>query len=168
MQTLDVISINIWQMLVALVNLLIIFLIAKKFLYMPVKKMLDARQKSIDDRYAEADEAKRAANADKVAYAEKLAGAKAEANTIIEDAVSIAKAREKEILADARSEAEGIISKAEMNAELELKRAEDVIKSEIVDVSTRLSEKLLGREIKAEDHTDLIDSFINEIGEAND
>lgn len=168
MQSLDVISINIWQMLVALVNLLIILLIAKKLLYVPVKKMLDSRQKSIDDRYAEADEAKREAIADKEAYAEKLAGAKAEADGIIENAVSIAKAREKEIIADARTEADSIISKAEKNAELELKRAEGVIKGEIVDVSTRLSEKILGREIKAEDHAELIESFINDIGDAND
>ncbi len=168
MQTLDVISVNIWQILVSLINLLLILLVVKKFLYKPVKKMLATRQKSIDDRYAAADQAKSEALADKTAYAEKLSGAKAEADTIIENAVSIAKAREKEIISDAKAEAESIVSKAERNAELELKRAEEVIKGEIVDVSTRLSEKILGREIKAEDHTDLIDSFINEIGESND
>lgn len=168
MQSLDVISINIWQVIVSLLNLLIIFLIVKRFLYKPVKNMLDSRQKTIDGRYAEAEQAKSDALADKAAYEEKLSGAKAEADTIIENAVSIAKAREKEILADAESEAEGIVSKAQRNAELELKRAEELIKGEIVDVSTRLSEKILGREVKAEDHADLIDSFINDIGGSND
>lgn len=168
MQSLDVISINMWQVIVSLLNLLIIFLIVKKFLYKPVKTMLESRQKTIDDRYAEAELAKSEALADKAAYEEKLSGAKAEADTIIENAVSIAMAREKEILADAKSEAEGIVSKAQRNAELELKRAEGLIKDEIVDVSTRLSEKILGREIKAEDHADLIDSFIDDIGASND
>ena len=168
MQSLDVISINIWQVIVSLLNLLIIFLIVKKFLYKPVKSMLDTRQKTIDDKYSAAEQAKNEALADKAAYEEKLSDAKAEADTIIENAVSIAKAREKEIIAEAKSEAAGIVSKAEKNAELELKRAEDVIKGEIVDVSTRLSEKILGREIREEDHAELIDSFINGIGEANE
>ncbi len=168
MQSLDVISVNIWQVVASLLNLLIIFLIVKKILYKPVQNMLDARQKSIDDKYIEAEQAKNEAIADKLAYEERLSEAKAEADSIIENAVGIAKAREKEILSDARNEADSIINKAEKNAELELKRAEDLIKGEIVDVSTRLTEKILGREIKADDHTDLIDSFINEIGESND
>ena len=44
MQNLEVISINFWQMLVSLANLLILFLILKKFLYAPVLKALDQRR----------------------------------------------------------------------------------------------------------------------------
>ena len=39
------------------------------------------------------------------------------------------------------------------------------IKREIVDLSSTLTGKLLEREIKPEDHSELIDEFINEIGE---
>lgn len=42
------------------------------------------------------------------------------------------------------------------------------MKKEIADVSTLLSEKLLEREIKPDDHRKLIDSFINEIGDGDD
>ena len=41
MQNLDVISINLWQVLISLCNLLLLFLILKKFLYQPVRKLLD-------------------------------------------------------------------------------------------------------------------------------
>ena len=44
----------------------------------------------------------------------------------------------------------------------------DTIKDEIVEVSTLLSEKILKREISAEDHQTLIDDFINGIGENNE
>ena len=44
MPTLDVVSVNIWQILISLANLVIIFLIVKKFLFAPVQRMLAERQ----------------------------------------------------------------------------------------------------------------------------
>lgn len=46
---LQVVSVNIWQILISLANLLLLFLILKKFLYKPVKKVLDARKAAIDE-----------------------------------------------------------------------------------------------------------------------
>ena len=168
MQSLDVISINLWQTLISLANLVLLFLLIKKFLYKPVKKMLENRQKSIDADFTAAHDAKIQAQAEKDAYTKALADAKSEADDIIKSAVDTAKLREKEILADAKSQADGILQRAEENAALEIKKAEKVIKDEIVDVSTSLTKKLLEHEINAEDHQQLIDSFINEIGEDND
>lgn len=165
MQNLDVISVNLWQLLVSLVNLVLLFLIVKKFLYKPVKNMLETRQSNIEGQYAAADEAKKQALANRDAYEQKLAEAKNEADSIIQSAVSIAKAREKEIVTSARTDAESIVRQAEEHAALEIRKAEGVIREEIVDVSTRLTEKLLEREINSEDHTKLIDSFIDEIGD---
>ncbi len=168
MQSLDVISINLWQILVSLANLVILFLLIKKFLYKPVKKMLETRQNTIDGDYLKAEEAKNKALADKAAYEEKLSDAKKEADGVIQSAVSIAKARENEILADAKNKADAILRKAEDNAALELKKAEQSIKNEIVDVSTLLAQKILEREISEKDNKELIDSFIDGIGDDND
>ena len=165
MQNLDVISVNLWQLLVSLVNLVLLFLIVKKFLYKPVKNMLETRQSNIEGQYAAADEAKKQALANRDAYEQKLSEAKNEADNIIQSAVSIAKAREKEIVASAKTDAEHIVRQAEEHAALELRKAEGIIKEEIVDVSTRLTEKLLEREINSKDHTKLIDSFIDDIGD---
>lgn len=164
MQNLDVISINLWQLLVSLANLVLLFLIVKRFLYKPVKNMLEARQSNIEGQYAAADEAKKQAFADRDAYEQKLALAKDEADGIIQSAVSIAKAREKEIVAAARADAEIIVRQAEEQASLEMIKAEGAIREEIVDVSAKLTEKLLEREINSDDHKKLIDSFIDEIG----
>ena len=61
MQSLDVISVNLWQIVISLSNLILLFLLVKKFLFGPVEKMLQKRQDYIDERYEEADEAKRQA-----------------------------------------------------------------------------------------------------------
>lgn len=164
-ESLNIISVNFFSILFSLLNLVIIFLIAKFLLYKPVKKMLQNRQKTIEDGYKRAEDAENEAKEHKEAYEKKLEGAKDEANDIISSAVATANARGKEIIDSAKEESQHIVNQARENAELEIKRAEATIKGEIVDVSTKLTEKLLEREINEKDHSDLIDSFIDEIGE---
>ena len=41
----------------------------------------------------------------------------------------------------------------------------ETIKEQIVDVSTALAEKMLEREVNADDHKALIDDFISKIGD---
>jgi F-type H+-transporting ATPase subunit b len=89
--------------------------------------MLNERQKTIEDSYKRADEAEKEANEHKEAYESKLKDAKDEANNIISNAVSTAKAREKEILADAKTDGERIVAQARQNAELEIKKAEEIL-----------------------------------------
>lgn len=168
MQSLDVISINLWQMLVSLANLVILFLLVKKFLYKPVKKMLKNRQNTIEGDYAKANEAKQKALDDKKAYEDKLSEAHTEADGVIQSAVSIAKLRENEIIAEAKQRADGIIRKAEEDAALELKKAEESIKQEIVGVGTLLAKKILEKEIDEESNKELVDAFIAGIGENDD
>lgn len=168
MQSLDVISVNIWQILVSLLNLLLLFLIVKKFLYKPVKKILETRQNTIQNDYDEASKAKEEAYSDKIKYEEKLLSAKAEADAVIKSAVNTANEREKEIIAEARNKAAGIVRQAENDAVLERKKAEESVKREIVEVSSLLTQKVLEREVSSDDHQRFIDSFIESIGETDD
>ncbi len=168
MQTLDIISVNIWQIIFSLANLLIIFLIVKKFLYKPVKKMLDERKSTIANEYSEATMAKEQALASQKEYEEKLQGAHAAADNLINNAVGIAEQREKEIIAKANAEADAIRRQAKEDAELERKKAEEGIRKEIVEVSSVLTEKMLEREVNMDDHRNFIDSFIESIGDEDD
>ena len=164
-QSLDIISVNIWQILISLINLLLLFLIIKKFLFKPVQNMLAKRKASIDADYEEAAEMKKAAAELEKAWNMKLEGAQAASDAIIDEAKRSAKHRSDEIIAAANDKAAGIIRRAENDAELEKKKAQATIRDEIIDVSTMLTEKMLSREINEEDHRELISSFIDGIGE---
>lgn len=165
MQSSEVIFVNIWDILISLSNLLIIFLLFKRFLYKPVRKVLDKRKAAIDEQYTVADEAKQSALADKQTYEEKLKNAKSEADEMIKSAAATADRRSAKIIDDAKEKADGIIRQAQSEVELEKKKASDEIKHEIADVSTLLTEKMLEREINENDHREFIDSFIQGIGE---
>jgi F-type H+-transporting ATPase subunit b len=168
MQTLDVISVNIWQILISLINLVLLFLLVKKFLFGPVKKIMEKRDNEINERYISAKEAEDTAFESKKEWEEKLSGASKEADDILKNATEMAKYRGDALISEAKEKAESIIRMAQNEAELERKKATDGIKREIVEVSGKLAEKMLEREINNDDHRDLIDSFIEKIGDNND
>lgn len=168
MQSLDVISVNIWQILISLCNLVILFLILKKFLFKPVQKVTQTRRAELDDIYSEAKAAQTRADMNEKEWSEKLAAVKAESDTIIKNANERAARRGEEIVSDAREKADGIVREAQTQADLEHKKAQAQIKKEIADVSSSISEKVLGREISEADHRDLIERAIAEMGENND
>ena len=167
-QSLEIISVNLWNTLISLANLTIIFFIVKKFLFKPVKNMMDKRREAIDGEFNKASELKNEAMAAKEKYEEQLKSAKESADEILLSASNNAKLREEKIILEAKEQAEGIIKRAEAEALLERKKAEEGIKHEIVNVSALLAEKMLEREINTFDHRALIDSFIEKIGETDD
>ncbi len=168
MQTLDIISVNIWNIVISLCNLLIIFLVVKKFLFKPVQKMLDARREKIDSDYADAKKAMADANAARDEYEKKLETAHQTADEIIKDATGNANRRADDIVQEAKQKADVIRKRAEEDALLEKKKAQGAIRHEIAGVSLTISEKLLEREINGDDHKELIDSFIENLGEPDD
>ena len=163
MQNLDVISVNVWAILASLANLLILTLIIKKFLFKPVKKIVDARRAAIDEDYAQAKTAREEAEQTRQQSEEAMAAAKMTGDQIIADANRTAEFRSNEIVAEARERASEIRRQAEADAVLERKKAEDEMKHEIANVSAQLTGKLLQREINEEDHRNLIDSFLKDL-----
>lgn len=168
MPNLGIISVNIVSILISLANLAILFLILKRFLFKPVQNMLNTRRNEIDSQYDDAQKAKQNAEEMQSELTERLAGAKQEAESIVKEAADAAKLRSDKIVEDAKTTADGIIRQAEADAELERRRVGESIKEQIVDVSTALAEKMLEREVNADDHNALIDDFINKIGENDD
>lgn len=165
MQDLDIISVNIWHIVISLANLVILFLILKKLLFKPVKKIVDKRQKEIESEYKKAEKTQAEADAIKAEWEGKMATAETEADKIISDAVERADSRNEVMLYESREKADQIIRKAKADIERERKDARETIKKEIVDVSQTLSEQIIGREINMDDHRDLIDKAIDKIGE---
>ena len=163
MQFLDVISVNIWAILASLANLLILAWIIKRFLFKPVKKVVDTRRAAIDGDYAKADAARAEAEELRQNYEASMAAAQQTSDQIIAEASRTAEYRGNEIVAEAREKATEIRRQAEADAVLERKKAEDEMKHEIANVSAQLTGKLLQREINEEDHRELIDSFLHDL-----
>ena len=74
------------QIIWVLINLLILFLLMRKFLFGPITRLLDARAKKVSDTLDEADSRLAEAEAQKTEYTQQLAAARGEAARIVENA----------------------------------------------------------------------------------
>ncbi len=160
MDNLGLISVNLPHILITIVNLLILFLVIKKFLFKPVQRILDERKAQVDQIYADANEARQQADQDKKEYGEKMAKAQSEADALLESAAKKAEKSSEAILAGATDKANAMLQKAQADIALERKKAVNEIKNEISDISVSIAGKVIEREINAADHQAMIDEFI--------
>lgn len=159
------IGVNFWTALFTLLNFLALFFVMKHFLVGPVLKLIQDRQKEIDDLYLDAGNAKDSAQAMEAEYKEKLAVASQTGERIVKEAVARGQAREEEIIRQANEEAGAIMDKAAADIAMEKKKALNDAKDEISGMAMAIAEKVVGRELQTADQEKLIDEFINELGD---
>lgn len=165
MQFLDVISVNLWQILISLANLLIIFWVCKRFLFKPVQKVMNARQEQVDKIYSDAEQDRSAAVSMKQEYEARLATAREEADGLVRNAVQTAQRRSDAIVAEANSQASHLKQKAEEEIARDKKQMLLDVKSEISDIAVSIASKVVEREIKKDDHERFVEEFIKNVGE---
>ena len=161
----EFLNVNFFTALFTLANTILLFLVLKKFLFKPVMKMITDRQKEIDDMYDEAGAAKANAKALEAEYQKKLSVASETGERMVKEAVARGQAREEEIIRQANADAAAIMDKAAADIAMEKKKAVNDAKDEISGLAMAIAEKVVGRELKAADQQDLIDSFIADLGD---
>lgn len=161
----DFIGVNLWTALFTLLNTLTVIFVGAKFLFKPVMKMIQDRQKEIDDLYADADTARSSAMAMETEYKQKLSVAVETGERIVKEATARGQAREEEILREAAQQADAIREKAAADIAMEKKKAINDAKNEISDMAVSIAEKVVGRELTESDQNKLIDEFIDGLGD---
>ena len=165
-QSLDIISVNLWQILISLANLLIIYLILKKVLFAKVQGVLNTRQHQVTEMYDAADQSRTDAESMKQEYEEKLAGARDEADKIVRNATQTAQRRGDQIVQEASSQASHLKQKAEEEIAQEKRRMLTDVRGEISDLAVSIASKVVEREIRKEDQDTFVDEFIKNVGPA--
>ena len=158
------VGVNFWTMIFAWCNLLILYLVLKKLFFKPLKNMSDSRQKEIDDMYSNAESSVESANALKAEYEEKLASANSESEEILKAAQRRALLKEEEILREADEKAARTLARAEEQIELEKARAINEVKDEVSEMAIGIASAVIERDVSADEHSELINEFINNIG----
>ena len=158
-------GVNPWTALFILLNTLTIFFVARKFLFNPVMKIITERQQEIDDLYAGANSAKTEAEALRSEYQAQLSDARSTSERIVKEAVARGHAREEDIIRKANADAAAILDKASADIAQEKKKAINDAKNEISGLAMAIAGKVVERELNTADQTDLINRFIEELGE---
>lgn len=159
------VGVNFWTALFTLLNTLTIYFVAKKFLFGPVMKIIRDRQQEIDDMYLQADRAKEQAAQLQAAYEDKLAVAQQTGDALVKEAMARGKNREEEILRQANLEANAIREKATADIALEKRKALNDAKNEISSLAMEIAGKVVGQSLDTARQHQLVDSFLEELGE---
>lgn len=161
----DFVGVDFWTALFVLLNTLAIFFTAKKFLFVPVKNMIDSRQQEIDTMYDEANKARENALSMEAEYTQKLSDAAEAGQQLMKEAVARGQKREEEIILQANARATALLDKANADIAQEKKKALNDAKNEISDMALAIASKVVDRELNGADQRKLVEQFIDELGE---
>lgn len=143
-----------------LVIFAILMLLVKHYAWGPVSDMMEKRrQKIIDDLDSAASDRKKAetlANEREAA----LKDSRQEATKILSDAQENAQKTSSEIVANANTDAASIRKKAEEDAKKAKTEALDAARDQVADISVAIAEKIIAKNLSAEDQKDLVNQFI--------
>ena len=145
--------------------LLLIFLV-KKYAWGNITSVLDERAEKISSDIDGAEEARKKAEELASKRETELAGSRTEAKTIIENAKETAEKSKSDILAEAKLEAGRLKEKA--NQEIAQNKAEALqsVKGEVADLTVSLAGKIISQNLDGHAHKELIDQYIDQLGEA--
>ena len=147
-------------------SFLLLIILIKKFAWENITSTFEQRAKKISDDIDGAESARQKAEDLAQKRETELAGSLQEATTIIENAKETAEKNKAGILADAADEAGRLKEKA--NQEIAQTKAEAMnsIKGDVADLTVNLASKILGQKLDQEAHKELIDRYIDKLGDA--
>ena len=161
----SLVTVNPVTLIAQICNLFIQLLVVKIFFLDKIKAILDQRREAADKQITDAEAAKAEAMSIKATYEKNMAESKAKADDLLANAQRTANARSEEIISQTQSAAAQIKSKASADIEMEKKKAINDAKNEISGLAMAIAGKVVERELNTADQADLIDRFIEELGD---
>ena len=155
------------NLLWTVVNVLIMYALLRKFLFKPVQDVLDKRQKMVDDELANAQDAKTRAEAALAAANDKLHNVDVEAAARREAYEKQAEVEKQQLLADARKQADAIVAAGKASAEAERQSKLREADAQTTALARAMCEKLLARNLTAQDDARLLDDLLEKAGAGN-
>lgn len=144
-------------------SFILLGLFTMKFIWPPLIKAIEDRQKKIADGLAAADKGEKSLAEAKDAAADIVKEARGQANKIVDQAHK----REVEMIDEAKStavaEGQRLIAEAKQEVSIESNRAREQLRKDVAALAVAGASKLLGREIDAKAHADLLDKLALEI-----
>lgn len=162
------ISLNVWNLLFIVINILILFIAMKKFFFKPVQDIIAKRQEEADEQFEKAGEQRACAEALKLQYEQSVKDMENEKKAVMSEARSNADAEYRRIIADAAREAEQLKQIAKEEAKQQKSQILKSAEKEIADFVVDAAAKIAGNSNGAESDSALYSKFIDKAGDKRD
>ena len=154
------ININ-FTFILTILNFILLVFVLRAVLFKPMIKFLDERAKKIDESLKLAEENKKRAEDMKIEHDQIIKEARSKASEIVDSAMVNASKESREIISEARDKAQATIDSAKDEIIIEAERIKQDLRKEVASMSVSLAGKVLEREIKADDHKELINKSLD-------
>ena len=144
-----------------------VFAVLAKFVWPVILDGLKAREEKIAGDLQSAQDANVAAAAKLSEYEKKVADVAAEAQTVLADARKDAQANATKIIEEAKADAQRQAERALADIETAKKVALSEIAGQTSSLAMGVAKQVVGRELKADDHADLIRKALDEVPSNN-
>jgi F-type H+-transporting ATPase subunit b len=134
-----------------------------KYVWPPIVKAMEEREKKIADGLAAAEKAQNDLHLSKKKIVDELKQAKMEANVILENASKKATLIVEESKGHAKEESSRIVNAAKVDIEQEILQAKQNLINEVSKMAIMGIEKVVAKQLDEESHKKLIDEVIHEI-----
>ena len=142
---------------------LILGWITMKFIWPPLTAALNERQKKIADGLAAADKGEKSLVEAQANVAELVKDARVQATKIVDQASRRANEVIDEAKLSASAEGQRLVAAARAEVQLDQSRAREQLRKEVAALAVTGASKLLGREIDARAHADLLEKLAVEL-----
>lgn len=153
------------EIIYVFINLVILLLLMKKFLFGPVTKMLDERSKEISDTIDGANAKMDQAEKTRQEYEAHLLNAKKEAQDIVEAAKKRGQQEYEQQLAKAREDIARMQASAEKQAQADRDALLEGARQEIAMLALLAASKVSQQKMNSQSDRALVDSFLAEVEE---
>ncbi len=154
-----------WTFFMILVNLVILYLILKKYFFEKIHNFMMARENTIKDAFDIADATNRKAVEKLETYNKKIAQVENEGREIIRKAKAKADDQAKQILDEANLKASNIMLQAEKEIQRQQTKAIAEMKREVSGLALLAAEKILERNLQETgEQEEIVDKILKEAG----
>ncbi len=134
-----------------------------KFVWPPLMRAIETRQKQIADGLAAAEEGRKSLSTAEKRITDLLHEARGKAADIVAQGEKFRGETVELAKAEARAEAERIVAQARAEVAQEVARTKEQLRNQVADLAIEGARKILGREVDAKAHADLLAAIQREI-----
>lgn len=158
-------SVNVSGMVWTAVNLLVLYLLLKKFLFHPVTAMIESRQEALHRDLEQAESQRIQAEQARTEYEEKLSQAGDEAQTLVAQGRARGQGEYQRLLAQAQTEAQALMARTQTQMESDRAAMLAGARKEVATLALLAAAQVSGHTLTGADDQALLSDFLVEEGE---
>lgn len=154
---------DVWDLVLRIINFVVLAGVLIYYLRKPIANAIRNSIETVRTLLREAEESRIASEAHMKEAEEKLAGVDKEIKDLLTAARKEGEAERERILSEAAHALDKLKAEAAMAIELELKKAQDILRKEAAEAAVNLAEEIISKQVTPEDQARFVTEYLEKL-----